>query len=158
MVTWATAKTRLQWVLHFRSGNLIHVIGLLARDGPGLGASPGIQTDAVDQFVAREANGYKADGFSRHGVLCRSFMSMRERCRRDPDLTWISWWRKQSTLRHHNSRRSETPTSKSPPVLLLRSASPRSSHQISRTSKPFQTMVAVGVREVICAYCFLSGI
>ena len=24
------------------------------------------QTDAVDQFVAREANGYKADGFSRN--------------------------------------------------------------------------------------------
>ena len=30
------------------------------------------QTDAVDQFVAREADGYKAEGFSRLGqsVLC----------------------------------------------------------------------------------------
>ena len=27
------------------------------------------QTDAVDQFVAREANGYKADGFSRQRVF-----------------------------------------------------------------------------------------
>ena len=26
------------------------------------------QTDAVDQFVAREANGYKAEGFSRQRV------------------------------------------------------------------------------------------
>ena len=27
------------------------------------------QADAVDQFVAREANGYKADGFSRQRVF-----------------------------------------------------------------------------------------
>ena len=27
------------------------------------------QTDAVDQFVAREANGYKAEGFSRQRVF-----------------------------------------------------------------------------------------
>ena len=27
------------------------------------------QTDAVDQFVAREANGYKAEGFSRQRVI-----------------------------------------------------------------------------------------
>ena len=42
-------------------------MGLPARAGLGLGL-PG-QTDAVDQFVAREANGYKAEGFSRQRVL-----------------------------------------------------------------------------------------
>ena len=51
-------------------------MGLPARGGPGLGASgtdgQPRQTDAVDQFVAREANGYKAEGFSRQRV----FMSM----------------------------------------------------------------------------------
>ena len=29
------------------------------------------QTDSVDQFVAREARGYKAEGFSRQRVLCQ---------------------------------------------------------------------------------------
>ena len=32
------------------------------------------QTDAVDQFVAREANGYKAEGFSRQRVLCQGII------------------------------------------------------------------------------------
>ena len=43
------------------------VMGHPARGGPGLnsvGCSPDKPGDAVDQFVAREANGYKAQGFS----------------------------------------------------------------------------------------------
>ena len=49
------------------------VIGLPAPGGPGLGASGAAQTNrCCDQFVAREANGYKAEGFSRQRV----FMSM----------------------------------------------------------------------------------
>ena len=54
------------------------VMGLSARGGPGrdsvaerrvqLRVRLG-QTDAVDQFVAREADGYKAEGFSRQRVL-----------------------------------------------------------------------------------------
>ena len=47
------------------------VMGLPARGGPGQRRVQPRQTDAVDQFVAREANGYKAEGFSR-----QSFMSM----------------------------------------------------------------------------------
>ena len=35
------------------------------------------QNDAVDQFVAREANGYRAEGFSRQRVS--SFISMNHR-------------------------------------------------------------------------------
>ena len=42
-------------------------MGLPARGGPGLGASGA--ADAVDQFIAREANGYKAEGFSRQKVF-----------------------------------------------------------------------------------------
>ena len=47
------------------------IMGLPARGGVGLGSvwcSPD-KPDAVDQFVAREANGYKAEGFSRQRVL-----------------------------------------------------------------------------------------
>ena len=43
------------------------VIGLPARGGPGLCR----QTDAVDQFVAQEADGFKAEDFSRQKVLCQ---------------------------------------------------------------------------------------
>ena len=52
-------------------------IGLPARGGPGLGSlgctvQPR-QTDAVDQFVARAADGYKAraESFLRQKVLCQ---------------------------------------------------------------------------------------
>ena len=51
------------------------VMGLPARGGPGLG-SVGYSPDkpmleSVDQFVAREADGYNADVFSRKRVSCQ---------------------------------------------------------------------------------------
>ena len=46
------------------------VMGLPAPSGPGLGLSGAAQTNrCCDQFVAREADGYKAEGFSRQRVL-----------------------------------------------------------------------------------------
>ena len=55
----------------------------LGQDGPGLGLSvKPRQTDAADRFVAREANGHNAEGFSRQrqsieeSPRCRTFLVM----------------------------------------------------------------------------------
>ena len=66
------------------------------------------QTDAVDQFVAREANGYKAEGFSRqrvyvNRVLREKMNNLKSNSSSDSDLSTQAGRGADDTVTHPDS-------------------------------------------------------